>query len=145
MINFLGMCAGLLLIFFAITRRDDAVGRVKQQINQFPTLIRSVLIVVMLPMLLLVWSASIFKGTSYPPKLAEFLLSAFGPENAGESMIGDLAEKFAEDMQKYGSRRATWLYWLDTLRSIAPMLIARLRNWGIFAALLEFSRRKIGW
>src|SRR5229473_3743494 len=73
-----------------------------------------------------------------PPKFAEFLLTALATARAAEAMIGDLNERFADECQKFGPRRAVRLYWARTLRSLWPLLmraIARaLRRNAVIAA-----------
>jgi hypothetical protein len=80
-----------------------------------------------------------------PPAAAEFLFAIFGPKACVETMLGDLAELFAADCVKRGHRRAQLLYWSRTLRSILPLVIAKLRTWGIIAAVIGYGRSKIGW
>jgi hypothetical protein len=80
-----------------------------------------------------------------PPNFAEFLLVLCGPRNDfGDSMVGCFAEKFTHDCQSYGYRRASNLYWAETLRSLFPAFCAKIRSWGLFAMLLEYGRRLIG-
>jgi hypothetical protein len=89
--------------------------------------------------------AQVTPGRDLPPAVAEFLLALLGPRDRVDTMLGDLQEIFERDCVALGRRRASLRYWGQALRSILPLLIARLRNWGAFVALIELGRRKIGW
>ena len=80
-----------------------------------------------------------------PSAAAELLFSIFGPRDRIETMLGDLNELFELDVAKRGHRRANLLFWSRTVRSLLPLAVAKLRNWGILAAVIELGRRKIGW
>jgi hypothetical protein len=80
-----------------------------------------------------------------PPAAAEFLFAFLGPKAHAETMIGDLAELFASDCLERGHQRARLLYWSRTLRSMLPLVIAKLRTWGVIAAVIGYGRSKIGW
>jgi hypothetical protein len=80
-----------------------------------------------------------------PPSLAEFLFALCGPKDRIETMLGDLQEFYEVDCKMKGIRRAKALYWARALRSVLPLLILKLRNWGALAALVEYGRGKIGW
>jgi hypothetical protein len=91
----------------------------------------------------LIWQIEIERAdtpdTPDPPKIAEFILMVLA-SNA-EAMLGDLNERFTDDCQRIGKRRATRLYWARTLRSIGPILIRWLRKalkWGV---VIEAARR----
>jgi hypothetical protein len=79
-----------------------------------------------------------------PPKLGEALLLWFCRNDLGDAIAGDLQEKFAADILSAGPRRARFRYWIRVIGSVGPLMFARLRNWGLFAAALEYGRRKIG-
>jgi hypothetical protein len=85
------------------------------------------------------------EGCPQPPAVAEFLFSIFGPRDRIETMLGDLNELFEIDVAKRGYRRANLLFWSRTVRSLLPLAVAKLRKWGILAAVIELGRRKIGW
>jgi hypothetical protein len=75
-----------------------------------------------------------------PPKLAEFLLIALSSPSRGESMIGDLKERFAREFQELGRDRAVRLYWARTLRSLWPLLrraIGKALKWGAVIAAVK--------
>jgi len=57
-----------------------------------------------------------------PPKLAEFLLTALSSPSRGQSIVGDLNERFANECEKLGRRRAIRLYWARTVESLWPLL-----------------------
>jgi len=80
-----------------------------------------------------------------PPGLAQFLARLLSPKEHGETILGDLQEIFQRDCKAFGRRRARLLYWSGTIRSVGPLVFTKLRNWGLFAAVIEYGRRKIGW
>jgi hypothetical protein len=68
-----------------------------------------------------------------PPRIAEFLLTALATTRAAEAMIGDLNERFADEIQRLGRQRAVRLYRARTLRSLWPLLwraIGKAVKWG---------------
>jgi hypothetical protein len=72
-----------------------------------------------------------------PPMLAEFLLTAVATSSRAEAAVGDLNERFADECQKFGRRRAVRLYWARTLRSLWPLLvraIGKALKWGAVIA-----------
>ncbi len=79
-----------------------------------------------------------------PPKLGEGLLLLVCRSDLADAIAGDLQEKFKADIRDDGLRRAKFRYWIRVLRSVGPLAVSRLRNWGLFAAALEYGRRKIG-
>jgi hypothetical protein len=69
-----------------------------------------------------------------PPSLAEFFLSLLLSGDKGDALLGDLSERFGEDCDRYGAKRARRLYWAQTLRSLWPLLrrgAARVVKWGV--------------
>jgi hypothetical protein len=79
-----------------------------------------------------------------PPGLGEALLIIFAPTRRADAMLGDLAERFNDDVEKKGLKRARLLYWARVLRSIGPMIWAKVRKAGIFVAMYEIGRRWMG-
>jgi hypothetical protein len=78
-----------------------------------------------------------------PPKLAEFVLTAFATSAKREAIRGDLAEIFARECCQLGAARAKRLYWARTLRSLAPLLCraaVKAMKWG---ALIDVVRRHL--
>jgi hypothetical protein len=102
---------------------------------------RTVLVAVVL---WLVACASVRQGRPTPPRLGEALLLLFCRSDLADAVAGDLQEKFDADIRNVGLRRAKFRYWIRVVRSVGPLIFARLRNWGLFAAALEYGRRKIG-
>jgi hypothetical protein len=80
-----------------------------------------------------------------PPATAHFLLRLVVASKSQEDVLGWIEERYRLDVQKFGPRRAKQLFWSQTLRSIGPLVWEKVRNWGIFTALVEYGRRKIGW
>jgi hypothetical protein len=79
-----------------------------------------------------------------PPGLGEALLVIFAPKRRVDAMLGDLAERFNDDVEEKGLKRARLLYWARVLQSIGPMLWTKVRKAGIFITICEISRRWIG-
>jgi hypothetical protein len=88
--------------------------------------------------------ASSKEERTLPPKAGEALLLLFCSRHLADVIAGDLQERFEADVQNAGLRRAKFRYWIRVVRSAGPLIFARLRNWGLFAAALEYGRRKIG-
>jgi hypothetical protein len=85
-----------------------------------------------------------YANASRPPAFAHFLLRVAIGSKLTEELLGWIEERYHLDLEKFGPRRANLLFWSQTLRSIGPLMWQKVRNWGIFAALVEYSRRKIG-
>jgi hypothetical protein len=69
-----------------------------------------------------------------PPRLAEFGLSLFLKGDKADALTGDLNERFEQDCQRYGAKRARRIYWGRALRSLWPLLrraAARAIKWGV--------------
>ena len=79
-----------------------------------------------------------------PPVLGEVLLVLFCPKNRVDPVMGDLKERFTEDVFAKGRKYAKLLYWAAVLRSIGPLLWIKVRRAGLIALLLEISRRWSG-
>jgi hypothetical protein len=76
-----------------------------------------------------------------PPRLAEFLLTALLKGSHADAATGDLNERFADECEKLGRRRAVWGYWARTLHSLGPLLfraIGKAVKWG---AVIDVVRR----
>lgn len=71
-----------------------------------------------------------------PPALAERLLRFVTKPRYQESLIGDRAERFKREVEKYGLKRARHLYWTDTWHSLWPLLSSSLKRWGVVSAII---------
>jgi hypothetical protein len=76
-----------------------------------------------------------------PPATAEWVLTFLAPPRRVEALLGDLEESFHRDCAARGIRRAAWLYWARSLRSIAPLLWMAAKRAGVAAAVAETMRR----
>lgn len=88
-------------------------------------------------------STSVGERPHLPPGLGEALIVLLAPKNRVDPQLGDLAERFAEDVSEKGRRRAKLLYWARVLRSVCPLLWTKVRNAGLLAVVLELGRRWI--
>jgi hypothetical protein len=79
-----------------------------------------------------------------PSVLAEALVVLFGPKRRVDAILGDLTERFNEDCAAKGVRHAQLLSWTRVLRSIGPLLWARIRNAGVIAVVFEIGHRWMG-
>jgi hypothetical protein len=74
-------------------------------------------------------------GGAVAPHRAEYLLYFFLPAEQREAIPGDLLEIYATVMlPKFGVKRANRWYWFQVLRSISPLLtarVARVLKWTI--------------
>jgi hypothetical protein len=81
---------------------------------------------------------------SAPPGLAEAVVVLFGPKRRVDAILGDLTERFNEELAQKGLKRARLLFWARVLRSIGPLLWAKIRKAGVFVTICEIGRRFIG-
>ncbi len=58
-----------------------------------------------------------------PPRVAEFLLKQFFPDNGKFTTVGDINEVFFNHLQHYGKSSAYFWYWKETLGSILPYIM----------------------
>jgi hypothetical protein len=65
---------------------------------------------------------------SRPPRLASALLAFVADQKERSFLIGDLAEEFHDVGLDRGWRAASRWYWSQTLRSTAPLIVARLTS-----------------
>jgi hypothetical protein len=79
-----------------------------------------------------------------PPAIGEALVVLFCSRNRVDAVMGDLEERFNEEVAAKGERRARLLYWARVLRSIGPLLLVKIRHAGILAAIFEIGRRWSG-
>ena len=68
----------------------------------------------------------------------------FAPKNRVNAMLGDLSERFNEEYASKGEKRARFLFWARVLRSIWPLLWAKMRKAGVLVTIYEIGRRWIG-
>ncbi|GJE59827.1 permease prefix domain 2-containing transporter [Methylobacterium trifolii] len=66
-----------------------------------------------------------------PHRLATAIFSACAHPQYRDAILADLHAQFHENLHRHGPRRASAIYWLDTFRSIVPLLM--LRTSQIFA------------
>jgi hypothetical protein len=78
---------------------------------------------------------------SEPPMLAEALLRLFVKRNIHDAILGDLQEDFAKNLKTHGYRRARFMYWVETLRSMAPLVCSFAKRIGLFGFIAEMMRR----
>jgi hypothetical protein len=78
-----------------------------------------------------------------PPAFGEALVVLFAPKHRIDAVLGDLSERFVEEIAEKGLERAKLLFWARVARSIGPLLWLKVRKFGILAALFEFGRRLI--
>jgi hypothetical protein len=83
-------------------------------------------------------------GPIRPPAVPEFALHLFLADEELEITVGDLEEKFANDLKKFGRRGAEWLYYKRVGKSTWPYLKRWLVRFGVFAWLADLARRIAG-
>jgi len=66
--------------------------------------------------------------TREPPRLAERLVRWSLAREERTAVLGDLAEEFGEELQHAGDRAARRWYWRQTITSVAPNVVRRIRN-----------------
>jgi hypothetical protein len=85
--------------------------------------------------------APLEKEVVAPPVIGEFLIELFCTKNRVDAVMGDLEERFHEQVRSKGEQRARLLYWAGLLRSIGPLLWVKVRKAGLIALLFEIGRR----
>ncbi|HZP74849.1 MAG TPA: permease prefix domain 2-containing transporter [Pseudolabrys sp.] len=86
-------------------------------------------------------TSAISEEATSPPKFAEVLLTLFARTKQQRAAIGDLNERYSENCERYGSKRANRLYWAEALQSLLPLAwrtACRVIRW---AALVEAIKR----
>jgi hypothetical protein len=63
-----------------------------------------------------------------PPSIAAWLVSLFGSADQAESILGDLEEEFSEIASKSAAVSARGWYWRQSLKTIAQLAGAGVRN-----------------
>lgn len=76
-----------------------------------------------------------------PPKAAEFCLAILLSEAKANAVIGDLNERLQGDNERYGVRRARYLYWARTIRSLWPLFRSAAMRAMKLGAFVETVRR----
>jgi hypothetical protein len=79
-----------------------------------------------------------------PPGFGDFLIVMFAPKRRVDFILGDLTERFADEVGAIGRRRAQLRFWGRVLRSIWPLLWVKIRKGGFLAILFEIGRRWTG-
>ena len=79
-----------------------------------------------------------------PPAFPEWSLTLFVSRRKLDGLLGDLEERFHRDCAARGPRRAKWLYWAETLRSVAPLLWSAAQKVGVVAVVAAAARRFLG-
>jgi hypothetical protein len=73
-----------------------------------------------------------------PPLAAEFFIALFAPKRRVMVILGDREERFQRDVETVGPKRARLRYWADALRSGGPLLVAKMRDVGIWAIIVRW-------
>lgn len=118
---------------------EEIVSRVfgTSDISKLPTLKEYV-------RLLISTTSSKGNQVSNPPLFAEYVLQLILMKKDRESLIGDLAEEYAEIATKYGVRKAKFWYHKQVFSSAVPLLWKAVRSIGTLASLGELIRRYTG-
>ncbi len=57
-----------------------------------------------------------------PPALATFILATLSKPSLRHGMVGDAEEDFHKNLDEHGRYWAAYLYWVDTIWSVSPLL-----------------------
>lgn len=57
-----------------------------------------------------------------PPSGVSLILRLTTPRERLEDILGDMAERYALDCERFGERQAKWLAYADAVKSAAPLL-----------------------
>jgi len=76
-----------------------------------------------------------------PPEYAEPIVRIVVSSEKVEEVLGDFSERFVRDRARFGETRARLLYIIDTCKLVIPMIVARLKTWGLFAVIAAALRR----
>lgn len=84
------------------------------------------------------------KRAEQPPRLAEATFAWLAPKATVDAQLGDLSELYVTNVEKYGEKRARWLYWLEVIRAVAPAVFRLAKKAGIFGLFVDYVRTKLG-
>jgi hypothetical protein len=77
-----------------------------------------------------------------PPALAEFLAGLFASKKHRQAVLGDLEEKFNDDLARGISiARARRRYWASALHSVGPLLLASTKKIALIGAVVAAARK----
>lgn len=79
-----------------------------------------------------------------PPRLAEAAFAWFAPRKTADCQLGDLQELYVKNVERYGSNRARWLYWLEVFPAITGAAWRLLKRVGFVAFVVDYVRTKLG-
>lgn len=86
---------------------------------------------------------------SEPPGIAEFIVGLLCKKKFRDGLLGDLAEEFARNVERFGERRAAYLYWASAVHALWPLFCATCRrrwlklakNLGLLGLIADLVRR----
>jgi hypothetical protein len=67
-------------------------------------------------------------NSHHPPLSAQFLFYLFLDAHTCDAIVGDLEERYRILLRKFGSRRANFWYWTQTIRSVGPIASAWIKK-----------------
>ena len=79
--------------------------------------------------------------SSRPPIDAKYLFHIFLNRQNCDALVGDLEERYRLIRKQFGQRRADLWYWIQTMRSVEPIMWRAIRKLSGLAMLWELYRR----
>ena len=84
------------------------------------------------------------KDKNYPPIYAEKIIMLIANNIYRDGLIGDMEEKYINNVIKFGTRRARCIYWVETLWTIGPLVERALNRSGLYTFALAGLKKWIG-
>jgi len=87
------------------------------------------------------WLSKRRRVSNRPPLDAKYLFHVFLDRQNCDALVGDLEERYSLIRKEFGQRRADLWFWIQTIRSVGPMMWMAIRKLSVLAMLLELYRR----
>jgi hypothetical protein len=78
------------------------------------------------------------------PKFTEFFIALVVPRRQRDAVLGDLEERFHEDLRVLGYDRALWRYRAEAFKTVVLLLWPKLKRLGIVGLLASAFKQYFG-
>jgi hypothetical protein len=78
------------------------------------------------------------KKANEPPAAPEWIVSCLVPKKTRDAILGDMKERFHDNLDQGSSARAKRLYWADAVRSVAPLVWRAIKRVGTLAMMWKY-------
>jgi hypothetical protein len=79
-----------------------------------------------------------------PSKAAEFFGALLVKTERRDYVLGCRAEDFNRNVARFGRKRAVFIYWWDSSRSLGPSLLSFIKRTALLGMFAELYRRAMG-